>query len=446
MVNRGPEPLRIPDDFWLRQSTQTALHTRDVGALFRLLKRCVGASQTRIGIAVGMEQGYVSKVMAGRRSITAIDVLERIADGCAMPDQSRMRLGLAPAQERRWPSSAPDSDTDLGRHQDAPDTGVVQDLCSRSDASAMQAFRAADRKVGGGHLYPTVVQYLHTEVAPRLFGDGSRHHRHPFTGAAALTEMAGWMAHDAGKDRAAEVHFNRAFQLARVGGDRQLGIHVLASRSHLAVHLRRPTVAVRLAEAGRTALKPGPSQPELEARLLAMQARGLAALQRSRECVRLLIQAETALGGVSAEKRSPWISGFDEASLASEAARCMHQLGDLSEAQRQAERIIELRPAERARSRALGQLILAMVLVGQGHPDEACAVAEDVLDTTQSLGSYPVIRQLLEMRPLLGPHGADVTVANFLARLDDVLRRRIWLSHWLPEDWRGQYARHQEGM
>ena len=39
-----------------------------------------------------------------------------------------------------------------------------------SDAAAMQAFRTADLQVGGGHLYATVVNYLQTAVAPRLFG------------------------------------------------------------------------------------------------------------------------------------------------------------------------------------------------------------------------------------------------------------------------------------
>src|SRR5262245_4604032 len=34
--------------------------------------------------------------MNGKRQVTAIDVLERIADGLAMPDLARMRLGLAP--------------------------------------------------------------------------------------------------------------------------------------------------------------------------------------------------------------------------------------------------------------------------------------------------------------------------------------------------------------
>ena len=107
MAKHAPEPLRVPAEFWSRAETQTALQGRDIGALFHLLKRYVGASQTKIGTAVGLEQGYVSKVMAGRRTITAIDLLERIADGCSMPDESRMLLGLSPSRGSRWVAAAP---------------------------------------------------------------------------------------------------------------------------------------------------------------------------------------------------------------------------------------------------------------------------------------------------------------------------------------------------
>ncbi|MEV6493148.1 hypothetical protein AB0M20_31680, partial [Actinoplanes sp. NPDC051633] len=93
-------------------------------------------------------------------------------------------------------------------------------------ASAVHSFRAADRQVGGGYLYAAVVTYLRDQVGPRLFnlepsGDG----RAVFTAAASLTEMAGWMAHDAGRDEAAARHFTRSLNLVKVGGDWQLTAH-----------------------------------------------------------------------------------------------------------------------------------------------------------------------------------------------------------------------------
>jgi Tetratricopeptide repeat. len=168
-----------------------------------------------------------------------------------------------------------------------------------------------------------------------------------------------------------------------------------------------------------------------------MQARGLAALGHARECIRLLTRAEGALGTARHDGRSPWISAFDKGSLASEAARCLHQLGDLSEARRQAELVVELRPAERVRSRAFGQLILATVLIAQGKPDEACAMTRDTVLSTQSLGSYLVVQQLLDLTQLLGPYRADPAVRCFLGQLDDVLHERIWLHQLVAADGRG---------
>src|SRR5205823_722441 len=158
-----------------------------------------------------------------------------------------------------------------------------------------------------------------------------------FVAAAGLTEMAGWMAHDAGRDSLAEKHFQRALGMARVGHDHQLGAHVLASLSHLAHHQRQPQKAIAYARDGHTQLAAGKPHPGVEARLLAMQARGHAALRNHDRCTEQLREAERMLVGTPREEPSPWVSSFDEASLATEAARCFQQLGQLSAARRQAE-------------------------------------------------------------------------------------------------------------
>lgn len=175
----------------------------------------------------------------------------------------------------------------------------------------------------------------------------------------------------------------------KIGGDRQLNAHILGSMSHLTHHCGQPQKAMQLARRGHKALHGGPPQPQLQARLLTMHARGSAALGHREDCTRMLIQAEKTLDAAPAEQPSPWVSHFDEASLASETARCMRHLGDLSQAQRQAERIIELRPDTGTRSRAFGQLLLVTVLIAQGKPEQACAIAHDVLTATQSLGFLP---------------------------------------------------------
>ena len=78
---------------------------------------------------------------------------------------------------------------------------------------------------------------------------------------------------------------------------------------------------------------------------------------------------------------------FDEGSLARETTRCLRQLGGLEQARQQAGRIISLRPSHRTRSRASASSP-AGVLIAQRQPDQACGIAADVLNATQSLGSY----------------------------------------------------------
>ncbi len=303
-----------------------------------------------------------------------------------------------------------------------------------SDTAAMRAFRAADLQVGGGHLYATVVSYLQTALAPRLFGTVAAGPM-VFTAASGLTEMAGWMAHDAGRDASAGQHFTQALNLATAGDDAQLRVHILASMSHLALHQGQPEQAIRFARQGQEALG-AIRAPGLAAQMLAMEARGLAALPQPEPaaCGRALLQAEQALDEEPGEQPSAWISRFDEGSLASEAARCLRQLGQLNAAARQAERIIEVRPGSHARSRAFGQLLLASVLTVQGEPEQACSLAQEVLDATQPLSSYLVLQQLRELAGLLEPCQANQAVAVFLASLNDALRQRLSLYAWLAAD------------
>jgi tetratricopeptide (TPR) repeat protein len=220
--------------------------------------------------------------------------------------------------------------------------------------------------------------------------------------------------------------------LAHAGQDHQLGAHIFGSLSHLAHHTGQAKQAVAYAIEGHKRLRAGAPHPAVEARLLAMQARGYAALGEDAACGQQLRKAEKVLAGAPDEGPSPWVSPFDHASLAAEAARCFRRLRRYGAARRQAERVVELRPRHRARSRAFAQLMLVSILIAEGKPDEACAVAAEVLEATRSLGSYLVVQQLDELERLLGPFRRNRDVAAFLDILSAELRERRWLANWLP--------------
>jgi hypothetical protein len=278
--------------------------------------------------------------------------------------------------------------------------------------SVMQAFRDADRQVGGGYIYGAVVRYLEHDVAPRLFSGSSDQ----FCAAAALTEMAGWMAHDAGDDQLAQQHFERAQRFASATDDCELVAHIHASLSHLAQQLDRPREGLRLAQLGRAALRRREHHPALAARLHAMEARALASLRRRADCERALLAADRALDRTHPAPPSTWVSPFDRGSLAAEASVCMQQLQLLAAARSHSEQVILLRSAH-SRSRAFGQLRLAAILVSQGEIEHACAVSHEALASSDRLSSSRVTQLVQSLHAQLTPYARTAGVDAILQSL-----------------------------
>jgi transcriptional regulator with XRE-family HTH domain len=416
------------------------------GREVRALRECQRLSIREFATRIGVSERMVSRWEASGANIRPRPInqegLDSLLAAASEDEKSRFAARLA-AFEQQLPDGIPEPVSAVPLPSLRPDAtprrpSVVGPLPERShgpDVLAMQSFRTADLQVGGGHLYGAVVKYLHTQVGPRLFGgDVVVEDPAVFTAAAGLTEMAGWMAHDAGRDDRAYSHFLRAFHLSKAGQDRQLGIHILASLSHLAHHRADPNGAIRFARAGETSLAEGPANPELSARLLSMQARGRAALGDDQETRTLLGRAESALDGNHEESPSAWVSRFDLGSLASEAARCMRDLGRPSETQAHAQQILDLRPSNRTRSRAFGQLFLIAALIDQGEPIEACRITREVMEATQSLGSQLVVQQFEQIHQQLAPYANLPFVAETRQLLSDTVRQRVWLQEWITSD------------
>ncbi|WP_328966328.1 hypothetical protein [Streptomyces sp. NBC_00239] len=195
--------------------------------------------------------------MKGKSRVERLAVFEQISDALHLPGRL---LGLA--RRSREPELSPVAPLPMG-------------LAADSDLMALDTFRGADRQTGGGRLYAAVVQHLVTNIGPRLVaGDGGPK---VFAAAAALTEMAGWMAHDSARDDVALRCFTRALPLARVCGDLSLAASIAASSSHLTLHSGDPAAAARWAQTGLEIAAQGPRLAALTARLHTMKARATAA-------------------------------------------------------------------------------------------------------------------------------------------------------------------------
>jgi hypothetical protein len=179
MAGRAPGPLRPPSGFWNRPEFLGALRERDFAALFRLLTKYAGASQTQIAIAVGMTQGQISTIVGGDRRVTALDVAERALDGLGAPDQARVAFGLAPhdlSRLDRGAHSAGPFERQLDTWRSTPDEKATDEPVHRRDmlrlgglgaVGAATAMRAATaRGLAGVARALTFYGPLVTDVGP----------------------------------------------------------------------------------------------------------------------------------------------------------------------------------------------------------------------------------------------------------------------------------------
>ncbi|MBI0294810.1 XRE family transcriptional regulator [Streptomyces sp. PRKS01-29] len=443
-IQRAGYPLTIPDALLRSEAMQRACVTRNFREIFRLVNRRTGSSHAAMAAAIGkMTSSRVSDIIRGVRGVRGQQVIERVADGFGIPGDM---LGVPP---RPWEGSPKSTGMDrisvetMGEYKPGalpatnppvhltvtqPSSGSALPGRWNSDRAAMDSFRMADRQLGGGHLYGAVTHYLNNNVAPRIFGaENVGSTAETFMAAAALTEMAGWMAHDSGQDLRARRHFEHALPFAQAGSDHALGAHILASMSHLALQMNHPHEAVTLARSGQEAMKAGPFIPALTARLHAMEGRALARTGHEAASRRAIDASAESLTRPPSEPPSVWISEFDMASLTSEEALCLQDLGQYSAAARKAEQAVSMRSGDRARSRAFGQISLAVIRAKMGDLDAACTIGTELLESCRALGSLRITQQLADLTDALHPFKAEAPVAGLLDSLLMVNRQRSLL-------------------
>lgn len=406
MRSQPPDPRDVVAGLLGDERLLNACAERDMGAVFRLLN-ARGVSTRRIAAAVDVTQGRLYDYMKGKSRVEKLALFEQIADAFHIPGHL---LGLA---RRTWEPAAAEP---ARCEPELPPDG--------DDLAAMGAFRSADRQTGGGRLYGAVVRHLTDRIAPRLVDTGSG--AQVFAVAAALTELAGWMAHDSGQDDLAARHFGRALPLARASGDLPLAANVAASNSHLALQRGDTAGAARWAQTGLDLVGRGPRIPTLTARLHTMQARALAVAGQCAPAVRALEAARATLGG-TADETHPWLSPFDTAALASESALILRDLEKPDQALTQAEQAVTLRAVGRTRSLALSRIVLVDIHVRRVDLDAAVSVGHELLGTSPTLGSIRVVRQLDDLHRLLEPHKGHGPVREYLVRFDDTRRARMLL-------------------
>ena len=195
---------------------------------------------------------------------------------------------------------------------------------------------------------------------------------------------AGWLSFDARRDRDARYWWLEALHTARMAGDRDVEIVVLALMSLAALKYGRAREAVDLARSAKRVAQSYRLTPRLRSLLAAREALGLARVGDSTATREALDRAYADHDGTRHDDDPEWLSFWGSADLAYHASRIGQHLGDLAMAEGTARDALTAVDARYSRNRALYQANLARVLIARRNVDEAIpAVAEAAVQASQ---------------------------------------------------------------
>jgi hypothetical protein len=423
MASSAFDPLHVPERFWQRNDVGNALGHRDIGALFRLLSQHAGASQTRIGTATGMSQGSVCIIMNDDRVVSALDVFERIADGLAMPDVARLRLGLAPRRGLLGLNGSGTEDT--AKRRTALNLGLVTALSRETLTSvlrdsadeAMEFTRnTAVSSIGAGtldHLEAAVTDLDRSYWAKppgELFAvarayrrrvDQLIHSRHTlkeerelYVYAAWLSELLAWLAHDFGFPLAAEAYAIDCYEHADQAGHGVLCAWATETMAAIAMFADRSGKAILATQKGIGKI---PRHHPLAVRLRTQAARAYARQGQSAECVELLTEAQELHDRLPARSPGRLRLLIDNEIIASRAitahpASSYIWLADYKQAATHARTALAMEASaaladRRPKREAIARIDLSIALVHLGSLDEATAHGSQALSSVRMVDS-----------------------------------------------------------
>jgi tetratricopeptide (TPR) repeat protein len=417
---------------------QDACRSRDFARIFRLVKLKAGIYPSRIAALCGMTPSRVGEIMAGRRTLAHIDVIERVADGLRIPGAM---LGLA---HRPWEIPSPDRVRERAPEREpepahAPTTSgsapnnSLDDLLALADGrvtrSTLTALRSSvedywrrDDQHGGASLHPAIVGHLRYVTQMMSTPD------HPLTRdlrslAAELARLAGWAYFDARQYSTARIYFTQALSLAHGQNDRLFMANVLSCMSLQATYEGNAVDATALACKAQDTARAAGDQPLVMSMLHMREAFAHATLRDESSCHQAIDRSRDAyeLARGREDEAPPWVRYFDETKLIVDAGIAYARLGEAPRAEPLIAEALRRETAGRQRGRALHAYWLATAQFQQGKLDDACRSAVLALDLTSAIDSPRVTGHLQEFRSRLTPYAREAPVIRFEQRMREAL-------------------------
>ncbi|MHA6629137.1 XRE family transcriptional regulator [Pseudonocardia sichuanensis] len=292
---------------------------------------------------------------------------------------------------------------------------------SSSDVDRLRIMRSTfdriDSTFGGAHARTALVQYLRGHLPGLLRAQGNSHVRRSlFSAAAEATQLAAWMAYDAGVHGLAQRYFIQALGFADAGEDRLLAASILDAMSHQASFLGRYREAANMARAARLGTA-SVGVPILTSHFHIMEARALARIGDADACDRAMGAAVENFGRHTAGEGPEWIGYFDAAELAAELGHCHRDLGRPARAIEHATQALASASGNYVRSDFFVAMVLAHAHLDRGDVDEGCRIAGEAFAVGEGLESARCRQYVDEFRQRLRPHRHSAQVREFATRV-----------------------------
>jgi transcriptional regulator with XRE-family HTH domain len=365
-------------------------------ALSRILGRHIHPTEGGYGDAVGGLDALPDDPLDALARLGRADVNRRDMLASAVYSLGALLLPVGYKRELQYrAASAADGRIGLSEVE------VVADITS--------AFNRADEKLGGGFGRSAVVEYLTTDVATYCRAQASGPVRSAMLSAASqLAYLAGWKAHDIGKEGLAQRYYLHSYQLAEEAGELGQASYVMRILAHQAYDMGHSSNCVDLASAS-VRLGSGKVDPHTHALLVLTLAKAYAMAGDRRATMATISEAEAILSRAQPDEERPgWagMHGLSPAQFNNHVAKILADLGDHKGAEEHFSRSLwhHLDPVAQPRIYALTSAWLAEAQCRQGHVEKACVTWSDAFGRMAGIQSSRTQEAVRSMRGMLSPY------------------------------------------
>jgi hypothetical protein len=262
-------------------------------------------------------------------------------------------------------------------------------------------------------LLPTLVAQI--QVLEQLSGDvGLPTRRELLLLESRYAEYVGWLAQEAGNERAALWWTRRAVELAAAGGDHDLATYGLVRQALFALYRDDARQTIDLAQLAQS----GQANPRILGLAAQREAQGHALAGDYDACMRSLDRARALLSRDSPGAAAP-IIGSSNLIDSVEMVRgwCLYDLGRPRPAAEVIGGQLVRVPRRAVRTEVRYGVRRALAYAAASEVDQACHLAAGLLDSAMSIGSATVAVEIGKLARTLARHPRNKSVRELAPRL-----------------------------